>query len=225
MIAANRAGRKDLDEEPCAHVVKVGGNSAEFHLIMEKSHLNLEQYDMALNEFQAAARANPNLTFVHFNLGLTYLKKQDYEHARDEFLKDAAIEPDLALNYDELGDVYTLMQQDSDAEKNYREALRHDSRLSNSYIGLAKIYQRQEKYAQALSAIDSAEKLAPNATNIHYLRGQVLLHMGRKEEGQKEMGTSVRIDKERRAERQKQGEGCTLPAPELTEPELTEDEQ
>ena len=89
-------------------------------------------------------KPNPNLTFVHFNLGLTYLKKQDYEHARDEFLKDAAVEPDLAFNYDELGDVYVLMQQDSDAEKSYREALRRDPRLVNSYVGLAKIYQRSK---------------------------------------------------------------------------------
>ena len=74
------------------------------------------------------------------------------------------------------------MHQDGDAEKNYREALRRDPRLSNSYVGLAKIYQQQEKYARALSAIDSAEKLAPHASNIQYLRGQVLLRLGRKQE-------------------------------------------
>ena len=159
------------------------------------------------------------MTFIHFNLGLTYLKKQDYEHARDEFLKDAAVEPDLAFNYDELGDVYALMQQDSDAEKSYREALRRDPRLVNSYVGLAKIYQRAQKYQEALAAIDSADKLDPLRTDIHYVRGQILLHMGRKEEGRKELETSVRIDNERRAERQKQVETGTVPSPELLEEE------
>jgi tetratricopeptide (TPR) repeat protein len=81
--------------------------------------LNLEQYDLALEDLQAAAAANSTLPFVHFNLGLTYLKKQDYEHSRDEFLKDSVVEPDLALNYDQLGDVYALMQRDRDAEKSY----------------------------------------------------------------------------------------------------------
>ena len=154
---AKRVGR----EEPRLQLVKAGEGSPEFHLFMGKAHLNLEQYDLALADFQAAAQANPKLTFVHFNLGLTYLKKQDYEHARDEFLKDAAVEPDLALNYDELGDVYALMQQDGDAEKNYREALRRDPRLVNSYVGLAKIYQREEKYPAALAAIDAASKFDP----------------------------------------------------------------
>ena len=160
-IAAHRAGQRQLDEKATAQLVKAGENSPEFHLFMGKAHLNLEQYDMALADFQAAAEANPKLTFVHFNLGLTYLKKQDYEHARDEFLKDVAVEPDLALNYDELGDVYVLMEQDTAAEKSYREALRRDPKLVNSYLGLAKLYQRQGKYLQALSAIDAAAKLDP----------------------------------------------------------------
>jgi tetratricopeptide (TPR) repeat protein len=214
-IAAHRAGEKQLDEKATAQLVKAGENSPEFHLFMGKAHLNLEQYDMALADFQAAAEANPKLTFVHFNLGLTYLKKQDYERARDEFLKDVAVEPDLALNYDELGDVYVLMEQDTAAEKSYHEALRRDPKLVNSYFGLAKIYQRQGKYQQALSAIDAAGKLDPRRTDIHYVRGQVLIHMGRRDKGKKELETSVRIDNERRAEREKQVESGTVPSPEL----------
>lgn len=214
-IAAHRAGLKDLDDRATAQLVKVGDGSPEYHLFMGKAHLNLEQYDMALADFQAAAEANPKLTFVHFNLGLAYLKKQDYERARDEFLKDAAVEPDLAFNYDELGDVYSLMQQDSNAEKNYREAIRRDPRMVNSYLGLAKTCQREKKYSQALNAIDSAGKLDPRRTDIHYVRGQILIHLGRKEEGRKELEASVRIDNERRAERQKQVESGTVPSPEL----------
>jgi tetratricopeptide (TPR) repeat protein len=218
-IAAHRAGRKELDEKATAQLVKIGEGSPEFHLFMGKAHLNLEQYDMALADFQAAEQANPRLTFVHFNLGLTYLKKQDYEQARDEFLKDAALEPDLAFNYDELGEVYALLQEDGNAEKSYREALRRDPRLVNSYVGLAKTYQREEKYRQALSAIDSAGKLDPRRTDIHYVRGQVLIHLGRKEEGKKELETSVRIDNERRAAREKQVENGTVPSPELLQDE------
>jgi tetratricopeptide (TPR) repeat protein len=218
-IAAHRAGRKELDERATAQLIKAGEGSPEFHLFMGKAHLNLEQYDLALADFQAAAEANPKLTFVHFNMGLAYLKKQDYEHARDEFLKDAAAEPDLVFNYEELGDVYSLMQQDGDAEKSYKEALRRDPGLVNCYVGLAKVYQREAKYPQALAAIDSANKIDPSRTNIHYVKGQVLMRLGRKEEGKKELETSVRIDNERRAEREKQVENGTLPSPELLQDE------
>lgn len=213
--AAHRAHREELDERATGQLIKIGDGSPEYRLFVGKYHLNLEHYDQALAEFQAAAAADPKLPFVHFNLGLTYLKKQDYEHARDEFLKDAAIEPDLALNYDELGDVYALMQQDADAEKNYREALRRDPRLANSRTGLAKIYLREQKYAQALSEIDAAIKLDPERTDLHALKGQALVHLGRKEEGKKELDAAVRLDNEHRAKRQEQMENGTLPSPEL----------
>jgi tetratricopeptide (TPR) repeat protein len=214
-IAAHRAEMKELDDRATTQLITIGDGSPEFHLFMGKAHLNLEQYDMALADFQEAEKADPRLTFVHFNLGLAYLKKQDYEHARDEFLADSGIEPDLAFNYDQLGEVYFLLQQDAAAEKNYREALRRDPQLVNSYVGLSKVYQREKRFHEALAAIDSANKLDPNRTDIHYMRGQILLHLGRKEEGRKELEASVRIDNERRAERQKQVETGTVPSPEL----------
>ena len=218
-IAAHRAGMKELDEKATARLIQIGDGSPEFHLFMGKAHLNLEQYDLAIADFNSAAEANPRLTFVHFNLGLAYLKKQDYERARDEFLKDIALEPDLAFNYDELGDVYSLMQQDIQAQKSYLEALRRDPRLVNSHLGLAKTYQREDKFAQALKEIDAAGKLDSNRTDIHYVRGQILLHMGRKEEGKKELEASVRIDNQRRAQREKQVESGSVPSPELLQDE------
>ncbi|MGA1987255.1 MAG: tetratricopeptide repeat protein [Candidatus Sulfotelmatobacter sp.] len=213
--AAHRAGRKELDERATTQLIKLGDGSPAYRLFVGKYHLNLEHYDAALAEFQAAAAADPKLPFVHFNLGLTYLKQRDYAHARDEFLKDAVIEPDLALDYDELGDVNALLQDDKGAEMSYREALRRDARLVNSYFGLAKIYERQEKYAAALTEIEAAVKLDPDRTDLHYVHGQVLLHLGRKEEAKKELEAAVNIDNERRAARQKEMDTATVPSPEL----------
>jgi hypothetical protein len=51
------------------------------------------------------------------------------------------------------------------------------------------------------------------------MKGQMLLHMGRRQEGKKELETSVRIDNERRAARQKQVETGTVPSPELLQEE------
>jgi tetratricopeptide (TPR) repeat protein len=85
----------------------------------------------------------------------------------------------------------------------------------NSYLGLAKTYQREEKYPLALNAIDAARKLDPDRTDIHYVRGQVLKHLGRKEEAQKEVDAAARIDNEHRAAREKQVESAPVPSPEL----------
>ena len=70
---------------------------------MGKAHINREEYDDAIKELELAAKANPKLPFVHFNLGIAYYKKQELARAKEEFLKDAAIEPDVAYNYDQTG--------------------------------------------------------------------------------------------------------------------------
>jgi len=213
--SAHRAGRKDLDNRATEQLIKSGDGSAEYRLFVGKYHLNLEHYDAALVEFQAAAEADPKLPFVHFNLGLTYLKKQDYARARDEFLKDAAIEPDLALNYDELGDLYWLTQDDRNAEISYRKALSFDPRLLNSRLGLAKIYQRQEKYAPALREIDAAVKLDPARPDLHYVRGQLLLRLGRKAEAQEELQRAAQNSGNESSRPAAPKPVQTVPAPEL----------
>jgi tetratricopeptide (TPR) repeat protein len=210
--AAHRAGRKELDDRATEQLIKVGNGTPEYHLFLGKYHLNLEQYDQASAEFEAAAKADPQLPFVHFNLGLVHLRKQEYAQARDEFLKDAAVEPDLALNYNELGNVYWLMQDDKNAEKSYREALRRDPRLVDSRLGLAKILEKQQKYSLALPEVDAAVTLDPERPEAHYVRGQVLLHLGHKEEARKELAAAQRISS---SSSQKQAESGTVPSPEL----------
>ena len=202
--AAHRAGHAEWDDRASAQLLKIGDNSAEYHLFVGKYHLNREEYDMAIAEFETAAKTNPTLPFIHFNLGVAHLRKQEYAQAREEFLKDVAVEPDLALNYDQLGEVYWQMQDDASAEKSYREAIRRDPRLVTSYLGLAKIYQRQQKYATALAETDTALKLDPERTEAHYIRGQALLRLGRKEEAKKEMAAAANPRKEN-----------TVPSPEL----------
>ena len=103
-----------------------------------------------------------------------------------------------------MGEVYWQMQDDNNAEKSYREAISRDSRLVSSHLGLAKIYQRQKKYAAALTETDQAVKLDPERTEAHYLRGQALLRLGRKEEAKKEMAAAANPKKE-----------VSVPSPEL----------
>ncbi len=68
---------------------------------------------------------------------------------------------------------------------------------------------------QALAEVDTAIKLDPDRTDAHYVRGQVLLHLGRKVEAKKELEAATRIDDDLRAKREKQPDSETVPSPEL----------
>lgn len=217
VIAADKAERKELGDRALARLAEVGGDSAEVHLLVGKAMLQLEAYDDATSELTAAAQADPNLPFVHFNLGMLYSKKGDYERAKAEFLKDIALEPDMVFNYDEIGNVFFLTENDAQAEKSYRQALHLEPQMLNPRLGLARLYQRQGQYEKALTELQAAAKLDPESSRIHYLRGQILLRMGRKAEAKKEIDTSVEMSSARREHRQKELEGNSLPSPELTQ--------
>jgi Tfp pilus assembly protein PilF len=110
-----------------------------------------------------------------------------------------------------------LQQHDQEAEKNLRHALKLDPHLTSSHFQLARVYQREGKYAEALIEIDAASKSDPISYNVHYIRGQLLQRLGRSEEAKAEMELTTRMMNEQRGKRQKELYGSPLPNPELTQ--------
>lgn len=173
-----------------------------------------------MKDLDAAALADAKLPFVHFNLGLAYLHKQDYDRARTEFLKDIAIEPDVQFNYEQLGGLESTVGNDDEAAKNYRSALKLDPQMIASHMGLAKIEERQRHYAAALAELDQIIRLDSGNAGARYLRGQVLVRMGREKEGREELASATKMLNQQREARHKELEGETVPSPELArEPE------
>ena len=186
-IAAWKAKQPEIEQSAMTRLITVGGNSAEFHLLMGKAHLNRDEYDDAIKELQLAAAASPGLPFVHFNLGRAYLKKRDFDQARAEFVADSRIEPDVAYNYDQLGMIEFELKQTRPAAEYFQHALQLDPRLASSHYYLARIYKDQGENTKALSEANAAAQLAPQSASVHYLRGRILLALGRKQEAQTEI--------------------------------------
>jgi tetratricopeptide (TPR) repeat protein len=219
-IAAYKAKNPALEEKALGRLVEIGEGSPEFHLLMGKAHLNRGEYDEAVKELEAAAQADPKLPFVHFNLGMVYTHKQDYDRARDEFHKDIAIEPDVPFAYEQLGSVESTAGNEDEAAKNYRSALKLDPQRISSHMGLAKIEEHRRHYAAALSELDRVIRLDSGNAAARYLRGQVLVRMGREKEGREELASATKILNQQRAARHQELEGETVPSPELArEPE------
>jgi tetratricopeptide (TPR) repeat protein len=215
-IAAVESGQKELDQRILSRMVAVGGGTPEFHLIMGKAFLNRYEVGEGKAELELAAQGNPDLPYLHLNLGITYMRLGENERAEAEFRRDIALEPDLADNYEQLGVLYSRMQRDEDAEKSFREALKRDAKNAGSYLGIAKLYQKQNKPEPGLKMIDAALRLSPDIHGGHFLRGRILMQLGRREEARVEFaaaqkGMQGKLDKEREA----QGDD-RLPNPELT---------
>ena len=220
-IAAQESGQKELDEKILNRMAMVGQEIAEFHLILGKAHLNREETEPAITELERAGALNPNLPFVHFNLGMAYGRSGDYERAESEFRRDIALEPDLADNYEQLGVLYSRMGRDDDAERTFHEAVRRDSKMASAYAGLAKLYQKQQKFEPALKMADTTLRMSPDYEGGHYLRGRILMQLGREKEGRMELAAAQKaLDSRLETAREKRMREDRVPNPELTrEPE------
>ena len=219
-IAAQESGQKELDEKILSRMTTVGQGIAEFHLILGKAHLNREETGPAISELERAVALNPNLPFVHFNLGLAYGRSGDNERAEVEFRRDIALEPDLADNYEQLGVLYARMDKDDDAERSFGDALKLDGKLASAYAGLAKLYQKQQKLQLALKMIDTTLRISPEYEGGHYLRGRILMQLGREKEARVELAVAQKtLDSRLETAHEKLRED-RVPNPELTrEPE------
>jgi tetratricopeptide (TPR) repeat protein len=216
-IAAQSTGDRELDEKILQRMLQIGGNTAEYHLILAKAYLNRQEPDKALTELAQASAANPNVPFLHFNSGLAYVRSGDNDRAESEFRQDIVIEPDLPDNYEQLGFLYSHLQHNDEAQKAFRDALRYDPKRTASLLGLTKLYLQEQKYKLALATVDAALKLAPNSQNAHFMRGQALLREGRREEGRQELAAAQKLlnsglEKDRAALNEDR-----VPNPELTQ--------
>ena len=108
-----------------------------------------------------------------------------------------------------------MQQQDPQAEENLRKALQLNSHLTSAHFELARVFQRTGKFSDALTEADAALKFSPNNQPLHYLRGQLLKHLGRIEEAQAEMKTAGDLYDQSLSKRQKEFESGPLPNPEL----------
>ncbi len=219
-IAAYKAKDQALEDRAGTRLVAVGEGSPEFHLLMGKAHLNRGEFDDAVKELEAAAKGDPKLPYVHFNLGLAYARKDDKQRARSEFRKDIAVEPDTPFSYEQLGNLESSSGNDDEAIRHYRSALRFSPQLVNAHLGIAKIEERRRQYSAALAELDQVVRVDSGNASARYLRGQVLVRMGRDKQGREELASAAKMLNEQRAVRHKELEKDTVPSPELTrEPE------
>jgi tetratricopeptide (TPR) repeat protein len=194
-IAASKSSNADLQKRAFDRMLAVGQNAPEFHLYLGKAWLAQHDTGKALEEFNAAAAAQSNLPLIHYFLGRTYLERRAFPEAEAELEKDAALEPDFAYNYEDLGILYVLLNKLELAEKNFRQAIERNTQLVNSYYGLAKLYQDEGRYKDALEMADHAVALAQTSASVHYTRGQILKHLGQSEKANREFEASARLFK------------------------------
>ena len=134
-IAAQNADKHELDEKALARMIEIGGNTAEYHLILAKAYLNREETDKAIAELTLAVSRQSARAFLafQFGFGLRPRRRQRPRRIRISPGHRRRTRPARQLRTAWLA-LSCELQRDADAEKSFREALRFDPKRSSALL-------------------------------------------------------------------------------------------
>ncbi len=96
--------------------------------------------EQAINILTDMARAYPDLSGSHTNLGLIYFRTGDMQKAEAAFRQAIRVNPGNAVAYNHLGILYRMAGRFSEAENAYLSAIQNKPDYANAHLNLGILY-------------------------------------------------------------------------------------
>lgn len=170
------------------------------------------KYDDAIKALLAAADLNPSDPRCYVFLSKAYNSSPlQADEVIQRFQRYAELQPGSALAQyyyavslwkgkrveepgSDLGTVETLL----------KKAISLDDSMAQAHVQLGNLYADQHKYAESIPQYERALALDPNQSDAHYRLATDYVHVGRKEDAQKEFAVYQKLRAEYLAEEQKE---------------------
>ena len=141
-------------EKYAAQAVELDPTSMDTHRVYGYVLETLAQYNSAIQQYQEAARINPNMTFLYIRIGQNYREGiRNPDRALEYFDRAANIDAQLGVQnpipYIEIAKTYTQQGQFFAAGINAEKALNFDPTNAHTYGQLGLIYRRARNYEGA----------------------------------------------------------------------------
>jgi tetratricopeptide (TPR) repeat protein len=149
----------------------------------------------AIQQFRAAAKADPKEPEVHFGLGYLLWTQRQYAEAASEFQAELANNPNHVQAMIYLADAQIQLSHPEAAEPLLEKALRLDASRELAHLDLGILYNEADRRDDALLELKIAEKLSPNDENVHWRLGRIYQAAGKKNEAKAEFDKTRNLQK------------------------------
>jgi tetratricopeptide (TPR) repeat protein len=176
-------------------ILQLNSDSAEADMLAGEAYDGMGNDAAALQQFRAAAKADPKMPHVHFGVGYLLWRAKQFSEAAQEFNAELAIDPDdpQALTY--LADTDMHSGMDKAAAPLLERAIRIDPQLELAHLDAGILYSNAGRKAEALREFKSSEKLSPSDVQVHWRLARFYQSTGNKQEAQIEFEKTRNIDK------------------------------
>lgn len=176
-------------------ILNLNAESAEADMLAGEALDEMQNHAEAIQQFRAAAKANPKEPNVHFGLGYLLWTQRQYADAAPEFQAELANVPDHVQALVYLADSNIRMQHSDLALPLLHKAIRLKPDLEMAHLDLGIVYADTGRQADALRELRLAAKLSPNDVAPHWRLAQLYRAMGRKSEAMVEFEKTKTLTK------------------------------
>jgi tetratricopeptide (TPR) repeat protein len=125
--------------------------------------------------------------FIAQRIGNVLVKLGRPDEALEAYSESLDLNPDRTLPRLALADVYITEDRLDEALAELDRVQEIDPANAGGFAGLAEVHLKTGRFDAALDAADRALALDPARDRVRYVRGQALMRLGRRDEGQEEL--------------------------------------
>ena len=176
-------------------IVTLNAESAEADMLAGQAYDEMKNDAGALEQFQAAVKADPSFPNVHFGYGYLLWRQLRFEEAKQEFKAELANNPEQAQALTFLGDTEIHLGHPEAAPSLLNQALRIDPAIAMAHLDLGIVYGDQGRNEDAVRELKAAAALTADDPNIHWRLGRLYQAAGMKAEAKVEFDKTRSLQK------------------------------
>ena len=176
-------------------IVTLNSESAEADMLAGEAYDEMKNDAGAIEQFQAAVKADPKMPNVHFGYGYLLWRLLKFDEAEQEFQAELANDSEHAQALTYLGDTEIRLDHRDKALPLLEHAVRVDPKAALAHLDLGVVYGDQGRKDEALRELLAAAKLSPEDQNVHWRLGRFYQAEGRKAEAKVEFDKTRSLQK------------------------------
>jgi len=163
------------------------------YLLLGALHLNLEQYDRAVQDYSKIIERDSNYIDAYNNRGVVYADLAQYDQAMLDYEKVIELDPNNASVYNNRANSYYDLGQFDPAIQDYNKAIALDPNYTAAYNNRGRAYDEIKQYDQAIQDYSKAIEIDPNYFNAYYNRGISYAHMNQYDRAIQDFNKTIEI--------------------------------